>query len=350
MAQTFAYTQTNKKRNDITYDAIVNEIRAGKISPVYLLMGEESYYIDHLSDFIVTSVLQPEERDFNLVTYFGAETDVDTVINAAKSFPMGASHQVVVVKEAQRLAKFERLEYYLKKVQPTTILVLCYMGGKIDRRTKVASQLEKVGTIFESKKLYDNQLVPFVTAYLRRRKVGIRPEAAGMLVDYIGSDLNRMASELDKLCIALPPAETTITPDFVASHVGVSRDFNVFELQEALGVKNIFKVMQIANYFCKNPKANSPQKVLPMLFKYFTNIMLAYYAPDKSDHGIAVWLGQTDWQVRRNVVPAMKQYTATKVMKILGELRRTDARSKGIDNPNTSPEELMRELFYFILH
>lgn len=347
-----AYTSAApaRKKAGISYETIIRDIRAGNVKPVYFLMGEESYYIDRLSDFIVDTMLKPEERDFNLLTYFGADTDVDTVINAAKGYPLGADRLVVVVKEAQRLAKLDRLEFYLKNVQPSTVLVLCYKDGTLDRRLKIAGMIDKVGVLYESKKMYESQLPTFITAYLKRRHVAIDPAAAAMMAEFVGSDLNRMASELDKLCIALPEGEKMVTPAFVERHVGVSKDFNIFELQDALGKKDVLKVMLIANYFDSNPKANSIQKVLPFLFKFFSNVMLAYYAPDKSERGIAAWLGQTDWQVRRNVMPAMQAYSGVKVMKIIGEIRRTDARSKGIDNPNTPSGELMRELLYFILH
>lgn len=339
-----------KKTSGSTYETIVRDIRAGNVRPVYFLMGEESYYIDHIADFIVDTLLKPEERDFNLLTFFGADTNVDTVINAAKGYPLGAQRLVVLVKEAQRLTKLERLEFYFKQMQPTTVLIFCYMGGTIDRRTKVAGQIEKNGVLFESKRLYDSQLPPFITNYLHRHGVAVEPAAAAMLGEYVGSDLNRLASELDKLCIALPEGNRTVTAQLVEHHVGMSKEFNVFELQDALGRKDVMKVMLIANIFDKNPKANSIQKVLPFLFKFFTNVMLAYYAPERTERGIAAWLKQSDWQVRRNIMPAMKSYTGVKVMNIIGEIRRTDARSKGVDNPSTPPGELMRELFYFILH
>ncbi len=339
-----------KKKSVLTYDAIVRDVRAGHLAPVYFLMGEESYYIDRLTELIVDMALRPEERDFNLMTFFGAEADVDTIITTARGFPLGAERLVVVVKEAQRLNKMERLEFYLKSVQPSTVLVFCYMGGTIDRRTKVAGLLDKTGVLFESKKVYDNKLPDFVADYLRRRQVAIEPAAAQMMADFVGSDLNRMAGELDKLCIALSPGERVISPDFVTHHVGLSREFNVFELQDALGNKDVARVMLIADNFEKNKKVNSIQKILPMLFKYFTHLMLAYYAPERTERGIAAWLGQTDWQVRRNVLPAMKNYTGVKVMKIIAEIRRTDARSKGVDNPATDSGELLRELLFFILH
>lgn len=345
-----AGTVTGKKKNALTYDVIVREVRAGNYKPIYYLMGAESYYIDRIADYIVDRVLKPEERDFNLFTFFGSETNVDAVINAAKGFPMGADHVVVVVKEAQGLANVERLEFYLRQPQPSTILILCHKNGVLDRRKKIAGMIEKAGVLFESAKLYDSQLPTFINEYMRRKRLAIEPNAAALLAEYVGADLNRLASELDKLALALPTGQRTVTMDLVETHVGISKEFNIFELQSALAQKDVERVSRIANYFDKNPKENPIQKTLPALFKFFSNLMLAYYAPEKTERGIAAWLGQADWQVRRNVLPAMKRYKGTKVMKILGEIRRTDARSKGVDNPSTPNGELMEELLYFILH
>ncbi len=345
-----AGTVTGKKKNALTYDVIVREVRAGNYKPIYYLMGAESYYIDRIADYIVDRVLKPEERDFNLFTFFGSETNVDAVINAAKGFPMGADHVVVVVKEAQGLANVERLEFYLRQPQPSTILILCHKNGVLDRRKKIAGMIEKAGVLFESAKLYDSQLPTFINEYMRRKRLAIEPNAAALLAEYVGADLNRLASELDKLALALPAGQRTVTMDLVETHVGISKEFNIFELQSALAQKDVERVSRIANYFDKNPKENPIQKTLPALFKFFSNLMLAYYAPEKTERGIAAWLGQADWQVRRNVLPAMKRYKGTKVMKILGEIRRTDARSKGVDNPSTPNGELMEELLYFILH
>ena len=339
-----------KKKTGVTHEEIIREVRAGNIKPIYYLMGEESYYIDRVADFLVDAVLKPEERDFNLITLFGAETDIDTVINSAKGFPMGAQRLVVWVKEAQNLQNIDRLEFYLKQMQPSTVLIFCHKNGVLDRRKKIAGLIEKSGVLFESKKLYDNQLPTFVRDYLRRKHLGVDPAAAAMLSEYVGSDLNRMAGELDKLCIAIPESEKTVTPALVERNIGISKEFNIFELQDALAQKDVLKVNKIANYFDKNPKANPIQKILPSLFKFFSNLMLAYYSPDKSEHGIASWLGMNDWQVRRNVIPAMQKYTGVKVMKIIAEIRRTDARSKGVGNPSISGGDLMKELFFFILH
>ena len=339
-----------KKKTGVTHEEIIRDIRAGNIKPIYYLMGEESYYIDRLADFLVAAVLKPEERDFNLITLFGADTDIDTVINSAKGYPMGAQRLVVWVKEAQNLQDIERLEFYLKQVQPSTVLIFCHKNGSLDRRKKIVGLIEKHGVLFESKKMYDSQLPTFVRDYLKRKRLGVDPAAAAMIAEYVGSDLNRMAGELDKISIAIPPGEKIVTPDLVERNIGISKDFNIFELQDALAQKDVLKVNRIANYFDKNPKANPIQKILPTLFKFFSNLMLAYYSPDKSERGIAAWLGMTDWQARRNVLPAMQKYSGVKVMKIIGEIRRTDARSKGVGNPSIGNGDLMKELFFFILH
>lgn len=345
------FASTYKKKNTgITYEQIVRDVQAGKLKPIYYLMGEESYYIDRVADFIVESVLKPEERDFNLMTFFGAEADIDTIITAARSYPMAAQHLVIVVKEAQGLKHLEHLEYYLRQIQHSTVLIFCHKNGTIDRRLKVATLINKEGVLFDSKKLYDNQLPPFVQNYLRRKQLAVAPGAAEMVAEFIGADLNRIASELDKLILALPEGERTITVEWVQQHICISKNYNNFELQEAIGNKDLLKVNRIVKYFDANEKANPIQATLSVLFKYFSNLMLAFYAPQRTEQGIATWLGMTEWQVRKNVLPAMRNYSAMKVMNILAEIRRTDARSKGSEGSHTPNGELLKELMYFILH
>lgn len=346
-------TNGNYKRKaptGITYEQIVRDVQAGNIKPVYFLMGEESYYIDHVADYIQNTLLQPEERDFNLITYFGADADIDAVLTSAKAYPMGAERMVVVVKEAQNLKHLEHLEYYLRAPQPSTVLIFCYKNGTIDRRTKVATLINKEGVLFESKKLYDSQLPAFINNYMRRKKVAMAPGAAETMAEFVGADLNRIASELDKLVIALPQGERVVSVELVKEHIGVTKNYNIFELQDAIGQKNVLKVNQIAKYFENNPKDNPIQMSLTMLFKYFSNVMLAFYSPDKTERGIATWLGMTEWQVKKNVLPAMQHYSGVKVMNIISEIRRTDARSKGSEGSHTTSGDLMKELFYFILH
>ena len=339
-----------KKTPGPTHEEICRDIRAGNVKPIYYLMGEESYYIDRLTDFIVDTLLKPDERDFNLMTLYGADTDAGSIILAARGFPMGAQRLVVVVREAQNLRDADRLELYLRQPQPSTVLVLCHKNGVLDRRKKLAGLIEKAGVLYESKRMKEAALPTFIGNYLCRQHLTIEPAAAQLLAEYVGSDLNRMAGELDKLVIARSAGENVVTPALIERHIGISKEFNIFELQDALGQKDVLRVSRIVNYFDKNQKENPPQKILPALFRYFSNLMLAYYAPEKTERGIAAWLGMSEWQVRKNVLPAMQRYSGVKVMKIIGEIRRTDARSKGVGNPNIPAGELMKELYFFILH
>lgn len=355
-----------KATSSVTHESIIRDVRAGKIAPVYYLMGEESYYIDRVSDFLVEALLKSEERDFNLITLFGGDqeramtaraaeektrsVDFVSVRQAAQGFPMGAERLVVLVKEAQHLKDVESLEPYLKQPQPSTVLIICHKNGVLDRRKGVAKLLEKNGVLYESAKLRDYQLAAWIKNYLLRKNVTITPDAAEMLAEFVGSDLNRLAGELEKLIIALQGMEKSITVDLVTSRIGVSKDYNIFELTDAIGRKDIEKVNRIANYFDKNPKANPIQRTLISLFRYFSNLMLAYYAPDKTKSGMASWLGMSEWQVERNVFPALRLYSGRKVMEIIGQIRRTDARSKGVDNPFVDSGNLMKELLFFILH
>ncbi|MDE7379318.1 MAG: DNA polymerase III subunit delta [Paraprevotella sp.] len=338
------------KKDSIAYEDIVRDVRAGNFAPVYYLMGEEAYYIDRISDYIVEKALKEEEKDFNLTVFYGTDTDVQTVINAAKRYPMMAERQVVLVREAQSLSNKDMLSFYLEQPQPTTILILCHKHGALDRRKKLASDIQKVGVLFESKRIYDNQLPAFVINYLKRKGAGIDADAAQMLSEYVGCDLNRMAGELDKLILALSENNRRITSAFIETHIGISKDFNNYELLNALVQRDVLKANRIVKYFNSNSRNYPIQMTVSVLFNFFSNLMLAYYAPQKTEEGIAAWLEQPRWQVSRNVIPAMKKYSGVKVMQIIAELRRTDAKSKGVDNPNTPDGELLRQLIYFILH
>ena len=338
------------KKEGVTYEEIVRAVRAGNFSPVYYLMGEESYYIDKVSEFIVDSALKEEERDFNLTVCYGADVTADEVVNAAKRFPMMAQRQVVWVREAQNLQGKERLSFYLEHPQPTTVLILCHKHGVLDRRKKLASDIQKAGILFESKKLYESQLPGFVSAYLRRKGVAMEQNAVMMVCESVGSDLSRLSGELDKLVLALPEGETRIGASFVERHVGISKEFNNFELVSALVAKDVLKVNRIVKYFNDNPKNFSLQLTLSVMFGFFSNLMLAYYAPDKSDRGIAEQLGlRSPWQAKDYEI-AMKRYSGVKVMQIIKAVRLCDAKSKGVGNSSITDGELLRELIYFIFH
>ena len=338
-----------KKQTGITYEDIVRQVQAGDFKPIYYLMGEEAYYIDRIADFIVEKALQEEERDFNLTIVYGPQTTGEEVVNAAKRYPMMAERQVVVVREAQGLQHKEVLAFYAQKPMPSTVLVLCHKNGKIDGRTNVAKEIQKAGILFESARLKDYQLPGFVRSYVQRKRLEIEPDACEILCEHVGADLSRMASELDKLVMAVGEG-TRISAQHIQDYIGISKEYNSFELQGALAEHNIMKVARIVKYFDSNPKNFALQPTLATLFKFFSDLMLAYYSPVKTEEGIAAWLNQSAWQVRKNIIPAMRSFTATKVYQIIGEIRRTDAASKGVGSQKTTDGDLLKELVYFILH
>ena len=335
---------------EVTYEEIVRNLRNKVYAPVYFLMGEEDYYIDRISDYIIDTVLTDTEKEFNLTVLYGSDTDIATIINAAKRYPMMSKYQVVAVREAQALRNLDELVYYLQKPLESTILVMCYKHGTLDRRKKLVAELEKAGVLFESKKLKDAQLPGFITSYLKRKQVEIEPKASEMMAEFVGTDLNRMAGELEKLVITLPAGQRRITPEQIERNIGISKDYNNFELRNALIEKDVLKANRIIKYFEENPKNNPLQVTLAVLFNFFANLMLVYYAPDKSDRGIAAHLGlRSPWQAK-DYENAMKRYTGVKVMQIVGAIRQCDAKSKGVGNSSVSDGELLRELVYFILH
>lgn len=340
-----------KQTSTITHKDIIDKVRAGSFAPVYLFMGDESYYIDKLSEFIAANAIKEEERDFNQqVIYCTRETSVASIINAARRYPMMAERQLVIVKEVQNLLKFEELAAYVENPVKTTVLVICYKNGSVDRRKKIVASIEKCGIVFESKKLRDNMLPQFIGDYVRRKGITIENQACMMLVEYIGSDLNRLSSELDKLILSLPPGFKQITAALVEKNIGISKEFNNWELRTAIVNKDVLKANRIINYFESNPKANPLMPVLAMLFNFFSNMMLAYYAPDKSPRGMMEQLDmKNDWQLKDYTL-AMRHYTAMKTMLIIGKIRETDAKLKGVGKGNLTDGDLMRELIYFILH
>ena len=337
-------------KQEITCDDILKELRAKQYRPVYYLMGEEPYYIDLIADYITDNILTETEKEFNLTVVYGADVDIATVINAAKRYPMMSEHQVVVVKEAQNIRNMEELSYYLQKPLLSTILVICHKHGVLDRRKKLAAEIEKTGVLFESKKVKDAQLPAFITSYMKRKGIDVEPKATAMLADFVGADLSRLTGELEKLIITLPKGHTRVTPEQIEKNIVISKDYNNFELRSALVEKDVLKANKIIKYFEENPKTNPIQMTLSLLFGFFSNLMLAYYAPEKSEQGIANMLGlRTPWQAK-DYLAAMRRYNGVKTMQIIGEIRYADAKSKGVGNPSLSDGDILRELVFKILH
>ncbi len=335
-----------------TYEGIMSDLKAGRYEPVYYLMGDESYYIDKISDYIAEHALQPEERDFNQTVMFGSDVTAAQVADAARRYPMMAERQVIIVKEAQNLKQTDQLEKYFKTPVKSTVLVLCHKNGSIDgRKREYVKTIKAAGVLFESKKLRDRDLPPFIEKYLKQREVSIDQKSMQLIADSIGADLSRLTSELDKVILALPATDRRVTPQVVEDQIGVSKDFNAFELRDAIVNRQVFKANQIIKYFDENPKAGSIYSFLPMLFNYFQNLMIAFYAPNnKSQESVAEWLELRSPWAAKDYMTGMRNYSGMKVMQIISKIREIDAKSKGLDNPNTPPGELMKELIFYILH
>lgn len=335
---------------EVTYDEIARDLKNRIYKPVYYLMGEESYYIDKISEYISQTVLTEEEKEFNQTVMYGSDIDVATIINTAKRYPMMAEYQVVIVKEAQNIKNIEQLAYYVQKPLLSTILVICHKHGVLDRRKKLAAIIEKEGVLFESKKIKETQLPGFITSYLKRKSVDIEPKSTEMMAEFVGTDLSRMAGELEKLVLTLPVGQKRITPELIERNIGISKDYNNYELRSALIAKDVLKANKIIKYFEENPKTNPIQMTLSVLFNFFSNLMLVYYAPDKTEQGVALQLGlKSPWQAREYLA-AVRKFSGVKVMEIIGEIRYCDARSKGVENSSLKDGELLRELIYKILH
>lgn len=338
-------------KQGVTFQTIMQDLKNRNFAPFYLLMGDESYYIDSISDYIASHVLSPEECDFNQTICFGSDVTAVQVADMARRYPMMAEYQVIIVKEAQNIRSLEALEKYLKNPVKSTILVWCHKNGKIDARKKVLGLAQSVGVVFESKKLRDYQLPDFIQNYLKPKKISIDPKSCQMIADYIGADLSRIVSELDKILIYLPEDDRRITPEVVEKEVGVSKDFNAFELRNAIVSKDVFKANQIIKYFDNNPKAGSLYSFLPLLFSFFQNLMIVHYTPNKSsEQDIARALDLKSAWGSKDFITGLRNYSARKTMEIISKIREVDGKSKGLDNPNTGAGELMKELIFFILH
>ena len=337
---------------NVSFDSIMRDLKARKFAPVYYLMGDEAYYIDQIADYIAEHVLQPEERDFNQTVLFGSDVTASQIADAARRYPMMSEHQVLIVKEAQNVKQTEPLEKYFSAPMASTILVMCHKNGSIDGKKKnYLKAIQAAGVLFESKKLKERDLPGFIERYLGAKDVKIDAKSTQMIADNIGADLSRLTSELEKVILALPKENRVVTPQVVEDQIGVSKEFNGFELRDALVNRNVYKANLIIKYFDENPKAGSIYSFLPMLFNFFQNLMIAYYAPNnKSQESVAEWLEMKSPWAAKDYMTGMRNYTGMKVMQIISKFREIDAKSKGLDNPNTPPGELMKELIFYILH
>ncbi len=339
------------KKESTSFESIMRDIKARKFSPIYILMGEESYFIDRICDALANSVLPEEEREFNQFVVFGSDVTAAQVADMARELPMMSEYKVVIVKEAQNIKNTDDLERYFDRPSPQTILVYCHKNGNVDKRKKFTQKAEAAGVVFESAKVSDRELPGFVEAFLKVRGATIDQRTAMIIAESIGKDLSRLASELDKLCLALPDNDRRVTPELVEQSIGVSKEYNPFEMRNAIVNRDVIKANRILKYFDKNPKSGGVFVLLPTLFGYFQNLMLVWYAPNRQDSRALVEHMElrSEWQVREYQT-GMRNYSAMKTMQIISKIRETDEKIKGLDSANTPSGDLMKELLFFILH
>ena len=332
----------------MTYEKIIQDIQNRVFYPIYYLHGEEAFFIDHICKMIDDTVLGEAEKDFNQTVLYGRDTDVQTIISVAKRYPMMSSHQVVLVKEAQNLKKLEELIPYIENPQQSTILVFCHKYGKIDGRKKFGQLLKKKHVLFEAKKIYDNKIPGLISTYIQSKGYKLNPTASMLLAEHLGSDLSKITNEVEKLFITIPKG-TEITADHIEENIGISKDFNVFELQRALGSRQVVKANQIINYFASDPKNHPMIMVIPILFNYFSNLMTIHTLKDKSQRSVASALSMNPYFVN-DLMSAARNYPYDKLFRIIHYLREYDALGKGVGNNSTKDADLMKELIFKILH
>lgn len=338
------------------YDQILKSVQANQYAPVYLLCGEESYYIDQLCDYIETHALDEMAREFDQTVVYGRDlpnADIATAVAAARGFAMMGGNKVVIVKEAQTIKKWEALSLYLDNPQPTSILVICYKYGTPDKRQAWWKKLDKSGVVMVADKLRDYKVEEWIRTYLSERcashtQLTIDPKVPRLLADYLGADLTAIVGAVDKLIDGLPEGVNVIDAALVERNVGISKDFNVFELQDALVKGDVVKANRITQYFASS-KDHPMVKELGILYGFFANLMMYHYLPDKSERAAAPALGINPFFVK-DYAAAAKRYPAGKTFKIIGYFREIDARSKGINNPSAKDSDLWKELIYKIMH
>ena len=322
---------------------IVTDIRNGNIKPIYFLFGEEPYYIDKIAQFIEKNVLTEEEKGFNQMVLYGKEVSIDEIIGNAKRYPMMADRQVVIVKEAQELSRtIEQLSDYAENPQPTTVLVICYKYKKLDKRKKLYKSVGKYGVLFESKKLYENQVSEWLRKVLHGKGYSISHKAAILLVEYLGTDLSRINNELEKLTLVLPK-ESQITPADIEEHIGISKDYNNFELKKAIGDKDFLKATRIINYFGHNPKENPFILTVSLLHNFFSQLLQYHGLNDHSPKSVASALRINPYFVGEFQLAA-KNYSMKKVSAIVSHLREMDLKGKGVGANSLSQSDLLKEL------
>lgn len=332
----------------MNYDQILSDIHKKNFAPVYFLTGDEPYFIDMISDTIENEALDEADRAFNQIVLYGRDVDVETIANHARSFPMMGERMVVIVKEAQDVKNLEEFEKYLDTIPETTLLVFAYKYKKFDKRKTLAKKIDKKGVWFESKKLYDSNIPGWIQNYLKGEGYSITPKATQMLADYLGTDLHKIANELKKLIIALPKKKSIDDAD-VERNIGISKDYNGFELQNAIGSRDVLKANRIVNYFGDNGKDNPLLVTAITLYGYFTKLIKLHTTQDKSQGNLASVLGVNPFFVK-DYLAAARNYPPATCIRCISILREFDMKSKGYESGDVSEKDLYREMIFKLMH
>jgi DNA polymerase-3 subunit delta len=333
----------------MNFEDIIKDLKKEAYAPIYFLMGEEPYFIDVITKHIHDHVLTEDEKTFNQTVLYGKDTDTSAIVDISRRYPMMAKYQVVIIKEAQNLKKLEELIPYTKQPQKSTILVFNYKYKKLAKNTKIYKALEKEAIIFESKKLYDSKIPNWVTKYIKHKKCSIAPEAAALIAENLGNDLSKIANELEKLIITLPEGTQKITAEHIEKNIGISKDFNNFELQKAISQRNIIKANKIISHFAKNPKSNPFVLTINSLYFYFSKLLKFHFLKDKSPGSVASHLKINPYFVKE-YQQAARNYPTKKVVQIISILREYDMKSKGVGSLSAPEGDLLKELIYKIMH
>ena len=332
---------------------VLQELKENIYRPIYFLQGEETFYIDEISDFIEKNCLEEAQKGFNQIILYGKDVDVSTILSNAKRFPMMSDRQVVIVKEAQDVKDLnkeaaDRLIDYIKNPLASTILVFAHKNKVLDGRKALAKTLDKQAVLVTTKKLYDNQVPNWVQDFIKAKGHAIDQKAVLMVVESVGSDLAKISNELQKVIINFSE-KTTITADHIQKYIGVSKDYNVFELQNALGKKDVLKVNRIINYFEKDLKNNPIIPIIALLYSYYSKVLLCHTSEDKSDRGIASLLGVNPFFVKDCKVAATN-YPLSKVLKVISYIKEADLQSKGIVGGAMNEGQILKELTFKMMH
>ncbi len=333
----------------MTYEQIISDLKKKIYRPIYFLSGEEPYYIDKISDYIANNVLTETEKPFNQTVLYGKDTDVNNLITLARRYPMMANQQVIILKEAQEMKEFDTLIHYVEKPLNSTILAISYKYKKPDSRKKIFKAINEKGIFFNSNKLYDNQVPDWIANYVKSKGFTIEINSSMLLNEYLGNDLSKIVNEINKLIIVLPESDKHITNSLIEKYIGISKEYNNFELQKAFVQKNANKAYRIVNYFAQNQKNNPLPLTIITLYNFFSKVLTWYFISDKTPKNIASKLKIHTFYIK-DYETAARQYKPQKLVEIIGFLKEYDLKSKGVNNTSTPPGELLKELVSKILN